>query len=66
MHPLANSADIKNVRFAQLLRSVGVHLSNSIIQSNVVSFGTETHDIFGEWGTNFDTLHVLLLTLWFV
>ena len=49
MHPLANSADIKNVRFAQLLRSVGRgRLSNSIIQSNVVSFGTETHDIFGE------------------
>ena len=48
MHRLANYADIKNVRFAQLLRSVGVRLSNSIIQSNVVSFGTETHDIFGE------------------
>ena len=48
MHPLANSADIKNVRFTQLLRSVGVRLSNSIIQNNVVSFGTETHDIFGE------------------
>ena len=66
MHPLANSADIKNVRFAQLLRSVGVRLSNSIIQSNVESFGAETHDIFGEQGTNFDTLHVLLLTLCFV
>jgi len=48
MHPLANPADIKNVRFAQLLHSVGVRLSNPIIQSNVVSFGTETHDIFGE------------------
>ena len=47
MHPLANSADIKNVRFAQLLRSVGVRLSKSIIQSNVASFGTETRDIFG-------------------
>jgi hypothetical protein len=48
MHPLANSADIENVRFAQLLRSVGVRLSNSIIQSNVVFFGTETHYIFRE------------------
>jgi hypothetical protein len=47
MHPLANSANIKNVRFTQLLRSVGVRLSKSIIQSNVVSFGTETRDIFG-------------------
>jgi hypothetical protein len=48
MHPLANSADIKNVRFAQLLRSVGARLSKSIIKSNVESLGTETHDIFGE------------------
>ena len=48
MHRLANYADIKNVRFAHLLGSVGARLSKSIIQSNVVSFGTETHDIFGE------------------
>ena len=48
MHPLANSANIKNVRCAQLLRSLCVRLSKSIIQSNVVSFGMETHDIFGE------------------
>jgi len=47
MHPLANSADIKNVRFAQLLRSVGVRLSKSIIQFNGASFGKENRDIFG-------------------
>ena len=66
MHRLANYADIKNVRFAQLLRSVGVRLSKSIIQSNVVYFGTETCDIFGELVHQFPLFHIPFLTLWFV